>query len=520
MYDERSPLLKDAESQKSRSLGISRLLAGLVGVFLAGADKSVLLTTQNQIASSLQSPYSAPLLLVSYNLGFCVALPVYGFLSDIYGSRNFLLLSYALFSVGCAISGAVDSLWPFAFGRLLAGIGGSGMTDLLSVLINGREFLFNERHQADHALETFDVKEIASVRSWVIAAEIFGQGCGGPLGGIITDKIGWRWALLGQVPIGFLCLILAHWQLPQTPKKTDVKSKVTLWSFDYLGLAAFVTSTTAFVLATTDGSPTLDANKPALFCTWGIFLILLIVVEKFSPRPIFPASLVTAPGLRNVFLGQFAFFANVSIVMNTLPSYLSQIEQMTSSQIALRIWPSCLGLVLGAMIAGRALRTTVQYRRISLIGTVITVASLLVMVVRWMDGIQGVEVFYGFPWALGCGMLLSAQFLALTNWSPEDQMANATAIYCLAQQIGQIVGTSGSTAALQQLFRLRLGANLTGTPNSTKIIQKILQNYWYIEELPHALRRVVQFSYIEAFRLVPALSTTMAVITGIIVSFT
>ncbi|CAG7969775.1 unnamed protein product [Penicillium olsonii] len=99
-------------------------------------------------------------------------------------------------------------------------------------------------------------------------------------------------------------------------------------------------------------------------------------------------------------------------------------------------------------------------------------------------------------------------------------MANATAIYCLAQQIGQIVGTSGSTAALQQLFRLRLGANLTGTPNSTKIIQKILQNYWYIEELPHALRRVVQFSYIEAFRLVPALSTTMAVITGIIVSFT
>lgn len=34
-------------------------------------------------------------------------------------------------------SGVVDSLWPFAFGRFLAGIGGSGMTDLLSVLING-----------------------------------------------------------------------------------------------------------------------------------------------------------------------------------------------------------------------------------------------------------------------------------------------------------------------------------------------------------------------------------------------
>lgn len=41
--------------------------------------------------------------------------------------------------------------------------------------------------------EVFDVAEIASVRSYVIAAGIFGQGCGGPLGGLVTDKIGWRW---------------------------------------------------------------------------------------------------------------------------------------------------------------------------------------------------------------------------------------------------------------------------------------------------------------------------------------
>jgi hypothetical protein len=31
MPDERTPLVKDAESQKSKPLGISKLLAGLVG---------------------------------------------------------------------------------------------------------------------------------------------------------------------------------------------------------------------------------------------------------------------------------------------------------------------------------------------------------------------------------------------------------------------------------------------------------------------------------------------------------
>ncbi|RFU25076.1 hypothetical protein B7463_g11259, partial [Scytalidium lignicola] len=505
MPDERSPLLKGAESQKPRPLGITKILAGLVGIFLASADKSVLLTTQNQIASLLQSPSSAPLLLVSYNLGFCVALPVYGFLSDIYGCRNFLLVSYALFSVGCAISGAVDSLWPFAFGRFLAGVGGSGMTDLLSVLIN----------------EVFDITEIASVRSYVIAAEIFGHGCGGPLGGLVTDKIGWRWALLGQAPIGIFCLIVAYWQLPQVPKKNDVKPILCLWSFDYLGLGAFVVSATSFVLGTTDGSPALDGNKPALFTTSAIFLAILILIENTSPRPIIPPSIVTAPGLRNIFLGQFMFFASVSTVINNLPPYLSKITRLTGSQIALRIWPSCLGLILGAMIAGKFLRTSVKYRKVSLIGATACVASLTVMIMRWKDGIKGVEVYYGFPWAVGCGILLSAQFLALTVWSPE-QMANATAIYCLVQQIGQIVGTSGSTAALQQLFRLRLGVNLDDTSSleKTNIIHKILQNYGSITDLPETLQRAVQSSYIEAFRLVPALSTILTIISGIFVFFT
>lgn len=59
---------------RARSLGWLAIF--YPGVFLASADKSILLMTQNQIASSLQAPSSAPLLLVSYNLGFCVALPV------------------------------------------------------------------------------------------------------------------------------------------------------------------------------------------------------------------------------------------------------------------------------------------------------------------------------------------------------------------------------------------------------------------------------------------------------------
>lgn len=47
--------------------------------------------------------------------------------------------------------GTVKTLWPFVFGRFVAGIGGAGMTDLLSVLINGkRRFASFKMEHAAH----------------------------------------------------------------------------------------------------------------------------------------------------------------------------------------------------------------------------------------------------------------------------------------------------------------------------------------------------------------------------------
>lgn len=91
------------------------------------------------------------------------------------------------------------------------------------------------------------------------------------------------------------------------------------------------------------------------------------------------------------------------------------------------------------------------------------------MIVRWANGIHGVELLYVFPWAVGSGLLLSAQFLALTICSPKEQMASSTAVYYLSQQVGMIIGTSVSTAALQQLFRLRLDVDLGPLPQKIQV---------------------------------------------------
>lgn len=117
-----------------------------------------------------------------------------------------------------------------------------------------------------------------------------------------------------------------------------------------------------------------------------------------------------------------------------------------------------------------------QYRKISLVAIVIMLASQLLMVVRWANGIQAVEVYYCFPWAVGCGMLFTAQFVALTICSPKEQMASATAAYYLSQQVGQIIGTSVSAMALQHLFRFRLDIWLGDIPLSKRIQVFLVSN--------------------------------------------
>lgn len=99
------------------------------------------------------------------------------------------------------------------------------------------------------------------------------------------------------------------------------------------------------------------------------------MIECFGTKnPIIPPSIVRAPGLAGIFFGQIIFFASISTVsahpanraiirgiadalqiLNNLPPYLSQIDHLSNSGIAMRIWPSGLGLILGSVIAGKAM---------------------------------------------------------------------------------------------------------------------------------------------------------------------
>ena len=62
--------------------------------------------------------------------------PMYGKLSNIFGRKPCLLSAYAIFALGCIACGNARSMGELIAARLLAGVGGGGMSTIVSIIMS------------------------------------------------------------------------------------------------------------------------------------------------------------------------------------------------------------------------------------------------------------------------------------------------------------------------------------------------------------------------------------------------
>jgi MFS family permease len=107
--------------------------------------------------------------------------PIYGKMSDIYGRKSLLLVVYVVFATGSVIVGVAQSMSNVILGRVISGLGASGMTAFVSILIT----------------DLVPLRDVATWRSHVNIAATTGRSIGGPLGGFLAGTVGWRWSVMG-----------------------------------------------------------------------------------------------------------------------------------------------------------------------------------------------------------------------------------------------------------------------------------------------------------------------------------
>lgn len=149
---------REQEPKPNNVVGIISLL--LIGVFVSNADGTLVITTYAGISSEFGAFENAVWLSTSYTLAACSIQGIVGKLSDIYGRKAVLIVSYSIFALGCVITwvylffhiyrvililrrGLSQSMWQAVTGRVVCGLGGAGMVVIVAVLITG-EFKFPE----------------------------------------------------------------------------------------------------------------------------------------------------------------------------------------------------------------------------------------------------------------------------------------------------------------------------------------------------------------------------------------
>jgi MFS transporter, DHA2 family, multidrug resistance protein len=147
--------------------------------------------------------------LTSYIIAGVMIIPMTGWLSDRFGSRNLYLWACFVFLAASALCGAATSLTQMVLFRGLQGVGAAFIGAMAQTIM----FDINPPSKQTRAMSIWGMA--------VIIAPITGPF----LGGYLTQTLNWRWVFYINLPIGIPALVALFMLLPSRPlvkRKLDV----------------------------------------------------------------------------------------------------------------------------------------------------------------------------------------------------------------------------------------------------------------------------------------------------------
>ncbi|KAJ5951515.1 uncharacterized protein N7479_009928 [Penicillium vulpinum] len=511
VQDEESPLLprSDTDAKVKALTGVGTIIAVLLlGEFISNADTTLVMAAAGRISSEFNHLRDASWLATGYTLGACAAQPMYGKLSDIYGRKPILLLSYVLFALGCIMSGIGSQMWVVIFGRAISGVGGAGIMTIGSIIIT----------------DIVPKREVATWRAYVNIAMTLGRSLGGPLGGWLSDTIGWRWLFILQAPFFALAAVLVIVKLNVGEKADSTSKGSKLAQVDFLGTALLASSIVSIVTLLDQGGKSFPWSSwwTVLLASSGVsLLIAFVLVEAYVARePIFSLRILRRTNVSMAYIiGGLQIAAQLGM-MFSVPLYFQVTQRASTTVAGVHLIPAVIGNTVGGLVAGIFIRRTGQFKILLVVAGLVAGISYLLLFLRW-DGHSGFwESLFILPGGFGTGIASASSFIAMSSMLPAEEIAMATAGYMLIIGFAIMAGVTTSNSVLGMEFQRQLKLNLRG-PGSEEIIQRAMADTNYITHLTGQLREIVVNCYVSGLKhtyLVSLACSLLASFTGLFIA--
>ena len=178
------------------------LLVASFGAFLAFLDATIVNVAFPSIRESFPDTTISGLswVLNAYNIVFAAFLIVFGRLTDLVGRRRSFVTGVAIFTVASVLCGAAPSVELLVAARVVQALGAAMLVPASLALVIAA-FPSDRRSHA--------------IGLWGASAAV-AAGLGPPIGGVLVELGGWRWAFLVNLPFGIAALVFARRQLVES----------------------------------------------------------------------------------------------------------------------------------------------------------------------------------------------------------------------------------------------------------------------------------------------------------------
>jgi EmrB/QacA subfamily drug resistance transporter len=423
------------------------VLAG-TGGFMTSLDASIVNISLPSIARSFGIPLTGEVewVITAYLVSIATVLLTVGRLADMIGRKPIFLAGLVAFTVGSMGCGAAPSIGWLLAARAFQGLGAS-LIFAVNVAMITQAFPPAERGRA------------LGTNAILVA---LGVSFGPTLGGVITERLSWRWIFYVNVPVGAVATLAAIAVLTE-------RRRLTTAHFDPAGAVLLGVGLAGITLGLSFGqewgwtsAPILIALSAGAGC-----LVTVVFVERRVPAPLVSLALfrsrVFTFSLVSFVLCMLALFA----VGFLLPFYFEELRGFDAETAGLLLTPLSLTLAVVAPVSG-ALADRYGSRYLSPVG--LSVACLgLVLLSRLTAHSATAEIIACLVvTGLGQGLFSAPNTRTLMAAAPPQAQGVASGVLAT----GRVLGQSLSVALAGAVFAAKGGADagdrlaVPGSPRS------------------------------------------------------
>jgi MFS family permease len=466
------PQVEYGYSKKQISLAMTAILA-VYGVmtyfvqFLPIARPKM--TAELSGMALFQLSVSIPALVSAY------ATLIFGKFSDLYGRRFILMVSLSFALIGAVMSAVAHNFIFLIVATAIGAVGSASMMPLVFAVVG-------DMHAPDKRGKWIG---LLNIPTFLFAA------IGPTLGGLLTDRLSWRWIYYISIPLVVFCLITVRMGVPSVARKTAATK------IDFLGcfLVLIAAATMIGGLNYAGSYPWSSTRVVSLLAVSALFWVLFIWAEFRAKEPVLDPQVFN----NRIFLtvagaSLFSFFGQIGLFMY-LPMFLQGVQGRSATLSGFIITPFSALMAAVSVLTGFLLARTRRYKWMYIVGFGMAAVDMFVIVMFS----QGTSMLLVFSAAavigIGLGAVPTINTLVIQNTMPKKLLGVAMGafFFCIS------MGTALAPAVLGSAMNSSAASHLAiSVPEELKSLDKVTfdkltdSKVLYDDEKLNELRQSIQ----------------------------